>query len=115
CHSAEALTNDGFFNNGTFVEGGDVGRQAITGRTGDTGKFRVPSLRNVAVTAPYMHDGSVATLVDVVGHYARGGRGHAYTDPQSEPLSLTESDKSDLVAFLETLTDQTFLTDPRFQ
>ena len=114
CHSAQTLTNDGFFNNGTFLEGGDVGRQAITGRTGDTGKFRVPSLRNVGVTAPYMHDGSIATLMDVIEHYARGGRGHAFTDPQIEPLPLTERDKSDLLAFLESLTDHDFLLDPRF-
>lgn len=110
CHSQTTLTNDGFFNNGTYEDGGDVGRQALTGRTGDLGKFRVPSLRNVAVTAPYMHDGSLATLRDVIEHYARGGSGHPSTDVQVEPLELTEEDKEDLLAFLESLTDAEFLS-----
>ncbi len=115
CHSAETLTNDGYFNNGTFMEGGDVGRQSLTGRTGDLGKFRVPSLRNVAVTGPYMHDGSVATLSDVVEHYSAGGNGHPSTDVQIEPLDLSKADKDDLVAFLQSLTDEEFLTALRFQ
>lgn len=86
-----------------------MGRQALTGRTGDLGKFRVPSLRNVAVTAPYMHDGSVATLRDVIEHYAQGGNGHPSTDVQIEALDLTERDKEDLLAFLGSLTDSAFL------
>lgn len=114
CHPAGALTNDGFFNNGTFVEGGDAGRKAVTGRTADLGKFKVPGLRNIAVTAPYMHDGSVATLEQVVEHYARGGRGHPSTDPQIEPLNLATEEKADLVAFLHALTDDTFARDRRF-
>ncbi len=115
CHSENTLTNDGFFNTGTFVEGGDVGRQALTGRTGDLGKFRVPNLRNIEVTAPYMHDGSLATLENVVDHYDRGGRGHPSTDVQIEPLGLTAEEKADLVAFMKALTDQTFLTDSRYR
>ncbi|HEX6766089.1 MAG TPA: cytochrome c peroxidase, partial [Polyangiaceae bacterium] len=70
CHPPGALTNEGFFNNGTFVEGGDIGRQKLTGRTSDLGKFKVPGLRNVAETAPFMHNGSLATLEDVVRHYS---------------------------------------------
>jgi cytochrome c peroxidase len=115
CHPPGALTNEGFFNNGTFFEGGDVGRQKLTGRTGDLGKFKVPGLRNVAVSAPYMHDGSLETLEDVVDHYDRGGLGHPSTDPQIEPLGLSEDEKSDLVAFLKALTDADFLEDLRFQ
>ncbi len=115
CHSEHTLSNDGFFNNGSFLEGGDVGRQALTGRTGDLGKFRVPNLRNVEVTAPYMHDGSLATLEEVVEHYARGGRGHPSTDTQIEALSLSAEDKVDLVNFLKSLTDRTFLSDPRYR
>jgi cytochrome c peroxidase len=115
CHSKETLTNDGYFNNGTFVEGGDAGRQLLTGRTGDLGKFRVPSLRNVAVTAPYMHDGSLATLREVVEHYAAGGNGHPSTDVQIEPLNPSADDKADLVAFLQALTDEDLLSAPRFQ
>jgi cytochrome c peroxidase len=115
CHPAGALTNEGFFNNGTFFEGGDTGRQAITGRTGDLGKFKVPGLRNVAASAPYMHDGSLATLEDVIEHYDRGGGGHASTDPQIEPLALSEDEKADLLSFLHALTDDAFLRATRFR
>jgi cytochrome c peroxidase len=115
CHPAGALTNDGFFNNGTFRDGGDRGRQLVTGRTGDLGKFKVPGLRNVAVTGPYMHDGSLATLEEVVEQYARGGRGDPATDATITPLSLTAEEKADLVAFLRALTDQEFLRDPRYR
>jgi cytochrome c peroxidase len=114
CHPAGKLTNEGFFNNGSYVDGGDIGRKKVTGRTGDLGKFKVPGLRNVAVSAPYMHDGSVATLEDVVDHYARGGRGNAATDPAIAPLSLSAEERGDLVAFLRALTDEGFLTDPRW-
>lgn len=115
CHSERTLTNDGFFNDGSYVEGGDVGREAITKRAGDRGKFRTPSLRNVALTAPYMHDGSVATLEAVVDQYARGGRGDPSTDVQVQPLDLDESEKADLVAFLRSLTDEAFVSDARFR
>jgi len=115
CHSETTLTNDGFFNNGSYVEGGDVGRQTLTAKTGDLGAFRVPNLRNIEFTAPYMHDGSLATLEAVVEQYSRGGRGHPSTDAQIEPLKLNAEEKADLVAFLRALTDQAFLHDPRFR
>jgi cytochrome c peroxidase len=114
CHPAGELTNDGFFNNGSYTAGGDPGLQMITGRPGDLGKFKVPGLRNVAASAPYMHDGSVPTLEAVIEQYARGGRGDPSTDPQIAPLSLTAADKDDLLAFLQSLTDDGFLADPRF-
>jgi cytochrome c peroxidase len=114
CHPQQALTNEGFFNNGSYAEGGDPGRQAITGRSGDLGKFKTPGLRNVAVTAPYMHDGSLPTLEAVIDQYAKGGRGHPSTDPQIEPLQLTAAEKADLLAFLHSLTDPAFLTDRRY-
>ena len=114
CHSGGPLTNDGFFNNGLYHEGGDVGRQAVTMRAGDLGKFRVPGLRNVEASAPYMHDGSLATLEDVVDMYDRGGNGDATTDPLIRKLSLTPDQKADLVAFLRSLTDPGFLADPRW-
>jgi cytochrome c peroxidase len=115
CHPAGPLSNGGYFNNGSYVEGGDPGRQALTGLAGDRGKFRVPSLRNVAVSAPYMHDGSLPTLRDVIEQYERGGRGDPSTDPLIKPLSLSESEKADLEAFLVSLTDDDFLSDPRFE
>ncbi|WP_437718156.1 cytochrome c peroxidase [Sorangium sp. So ce448] len=115
CHPSGMLTNEGFFNNGTYLDGGDVGRQVITGRTGDLGKFKVPALRNIAASAPYMHDGSLATLEEVVDQYDRGGLGHSSTDPQIEELGLSPDEKADLVAFLRSLTDAAFLDDPRYR
>jgi cytochrome c peroxidase len=87
-----------------------------TGRVTDSGKFRAPSLRNVALTRPYMHDGSIATLAEVVDHYEAGGRAHGNPnrDFRMRPLTLTARNKADLVAFLQSLTDREVLTDPRF-
>jgi cytochrome c peroxidase len=122
-----------FFNNGLYNVGGDgsypegnQGLYELTHDPKDRGRFRPQGLRNVAVTAPYMHDGSIATLRDVVRHYARGGRavlsGPYAGDGSLSPLksglvrgfSLTEAEMDDVIAFLESLTDSTFLTDPRF-
>jgi cytochrome c peroxidase len=114
CHPAGMLTNEGLFHNGTYAGGADTGRQLVTGRSGDIGKFKVPGLRNVELTAPYMHDGSVATLKGVIDQYDRGGSGDLATDPQIKPLSLTPDEKADLLAFLRSFTDPNFLTDPRF-
>jgi cytochrome c peroxidase len=108
------LTNEGLFNNGAYTAGADTGRQQITGRSGDTGKFKVPGLRNVELTAPYMHDGSLPTLEAVIDHYDRGGLGDPTTDPQIEPLALTREEKADLLAFLRSLTDPDFASDTRF-
>jgi cytochrome c peroxidase len=104
----------------------NTGVEAITNDPEDMGKFKAPSLRNVAVTAPYMHDGSIATLEEVIEHYNAGGRtvrsgpnaGVGADSPlRSEflkPMGLTPQEKRDLVAFLRSLTDSTFLRDPRF-
>jgi cytochrome c peroxidase len=76
---------------------------------------RVPSLRNVQVTGPYMHDGSLATLDEVLDHYAAGGRYRSrYTDHRLRPLSLSTEERHDLVEFLQSLTDREFLSNPRF-
>jgi cytochrome c peroxidase len=114
CHPGGMLTNEGFFNNGRYTDGGDTGRQMVTNRTGDLGKFKVPGLRNVAASAPYMHDGSLATLDAVLDHYVAGGSGHPATDPAIRPLSLSADDRADVLAFLNALTDPAFLADPRF-
>jgi cytochrome c peroxidase len=114
CHPSGALTNDGYFDNGTYVAGGDRGRQIVTGRTGDLGKFKVPGLRNVSVSAPYMHDGSLPDLAAVIDQYDRGGRGDPGTDPQIKPLGLTADEKLDLLAFLRSFTDDRFLHDQRY-
>jgi cytochrome c peroxidase len=77
-------------------------------------RFRAPTLRNIAVTAPYMHDGSVATLTDVVAHYAAGGRSARPKSDRVRGFTISQSEIGDLVAFLETLTDERFLTSPAF-
>jgi cytochrome c peroxidase len=113
CHVGFNFTNNGFRNNGTRPDDPDPGRQRLTLKDSDFGKFRVPSLRNVAVSAPYMHDGSLATLADVVDHYDQGGSGSPNTDPTLHPLGLSDDEKRDLIAFLESLTDDAFLVDAR--
>ncbi|HSL84272.1 MAG TPA: hypothetical protein VLF66_15975, partial [Thermoanaerobaculia bacterium] len=82
----------------------DLGRYRVTAAPEDRWRFKTPSLRNVALTAPYMHDGSLSTLRAVVEHYDRGGVPHEGQDPRIRPLGLTEAEKDDLVAFLESLT-----------
>lgn len=82
----------------------DDGRYEVTGREVDKWRYRTPSLRNVALTSPYMHDGSIATLEEVVAFYAEGGGGDPAQDPRTRSVQLTESDQEALVAFLQTLT-----------
>lgn len=91
----------------------DLGRSEVTRQAEEDGAFRTPSLRNVALTAPYMHDGSLATLRDVVDHYDRGGIRNSRLDPEIRPLNLTEEEKVALVAYLETLTSTSLPPDPR--
>jgi len=113
CHlvgERSALFTDHQFHNlgvGMNVEGEltDRGRYEVTGREGDRGAFRTPSLRDVAETAPYMHDGSLRTLKEVVDFYVGGGNGNPQLDPLIRPLTnLTRQERGDLVAFLEALT-----------
>jgi len=94
----------------------NTGLRKHTGKAEDSGKFRVPTMRNIAVTAPYMHDGSVATLADAIEHYAKGGRASLSPLKNSlvRPLSLSAADKLDLIEFLRSLTDEELLTDPRW-
>ena len=104
CHSGVLLTDFGFANNGTaIVDSTDYGRELLTNESGDRYVFKVPSLRRVQITAPYMHDGSVSTLADVVEQYNTVGANHSYTDSRIEPLGLSVSEKAQLVAFLEAL------------
>jgi cytochrome c peroxidase len=120
CHAPPFFTNDRFMNNGldddaSFV---DLGRALVTKSVADRAKFKVPTLRNIARTAPYMHDGRFSTLEEVVEFYNSGVRRSSTVDPLMQfnlapGLRLDEQDKSDLVAFLKTLTDDQFLTNPR--
>ncbi|RYU79604.1 cytochrome-c peroxidase [Hymenobacter persicinus] len=108
-----------FFNNGLDANPADAGRGGVTGLASDRGKFRAPTLRNIALTAPYMHDGRFQTLQQVLDHYSHGVQESPTLDAALRRpagplgLTLTARDKSDLLAFLATLTDQEFTTDPR--
>jgi cytochrome c peroxidase len=144
CHGGYAFTDSvvsansafdetAFHNTGLYNVDGrgaypsqTTGVRDVTGRDEDMGRFRAPTLRNIAVTAPYMHDGSIATLDGVIDHYAAGGRTIA-SGPNAgvgrdNPLksgfitgfTLTEQERRDLIAFLEALTDERFLHDPRY-
>jgi cytochrome c peroxidase len=90
------------------------GIHEITGRPSDIGMFKAPTLRNVALTAPYMHDGSIASLSEVLDHYAKGGRARVRgrTDDLLQPFPITEQERADIIAFLESLTDEKFITNP---
>ena len=86
-----------------------------TQRAEDIGKFRAPTLRNIALTAPYMHDGSLATLEEVLDHYAAGGKMRSPEQiAHPSPFRLTDGEKRDLVEFLKSLTDEELLHDPRW-
>lgn len=115
CHGGMLFTNHEFHDNGLDLSKADIGRMAVTGSEADRGKFKTPSLRNVAVRAPYMHDGRFATLEEVVEHYNSGVRRRPNLDPNlakhpAEGLGLTDEEKGELVAFLRTLTDESFTT-----
>lgn len=115
CHVGFNFTDNSFRNNGLYLDYEDKGRFKVTEKDEDIGKFKVPSLRNIALTAPYMHDGSLATLEEVVEHYASGGKPNPNADPTIRQLDLTPRERADLVAFLKSLTDSTFIADTRYR
>ena len=106
CHRGPNLTAEEYRNIGVGMdaESPDLGRFDVTGKEEDKGAFKTPSLRNVAMTAPYMHDGSEATLEDVVRYYERGGNANPWLDSDMEPFELTDEERKDLVAFMIALT-----------
>jgi cytochrome c peroxidase len=106
CHVGPNFTDERFHNTGIAWRDGvfqDEGRFAVTGTAEDRGAFKTPTLREVAGTAPYMHDGSLLSLEDVVAYYDRGGNANPGLDPELRPLTLTASEKRSLVAFLRAL------------
>lgn len=120
CHNGPLLTVDDYFNNGldsvvTLDNFPDRGRGAVTGVYYDNGKFRAPSLINIELTAPYMHDGRFATLEEVIEHYNSGGHYAENIDANMRRLDLTEQQKEEILAFMKTFTDTTYLSDPLFQ
>lgn len=119
CHFGALLTDNGFRNNGLPFDPKDPGLSAISGKSEDDGKFKVTSLRNIAYTAPYMHDGRFKTLEEVVEHYNSGiSFGVPNLDPflsgASAGMGLSPQQKADLVAFLKTMSDETLLRNPAY-
>ncbi len=115
CHKEPLFTDLSFRNNGIDSIFNDIGRALITLDPNDEGKFKVPSLRNVTVSFPYMHNGSVKTLADVIDHYNSGVLPSATLDPiLNNGIPISQQEKLDLLAFLSTLTDYEFLNDSRF-
>jgi len=117
CHTEPLFTNGGFANNGLSVDTGllDVGRMKITRKRVDSLCFKVPTLRNIQFSYPYMHDGRFKKLLEVVNHYTGGIQTNSTLDARLQtPMVLTHEEKIDLVSFLLTLTDREFLFDPRF-
>ncbi|MEY3085492.1 MAG: hypothetical protein RL037_1672 [Bacteroidota bacterium] len=111
CHTPPNFTNYKAENNGLYAEyGEDKGRFRIHLDSNDIGKFKVPSLRNIALTYPYMHDGSLKTLEDVINHYASGGAKHKNKHPSINPFIISSEDKKCLTAFLGSLTDTSYLS-----
>lgn len=122
CHANANFTNSEYMNNGLDDEDemNDTGRMKVTNNVADKGKFKVPSLRNIELTFPYMHDGRFATLEEVVDHYNTGVKNSPTLDfllqynLQPGGLGLTAIEKADLIAFLKTLSDASFLTNPNY-
>lgn len=119
CHTEPLFTDNSFRNNGLSADPflKDQGRMRITGKPADSLAFKVPSLRNILYTGPYMHDGRIFSLSQVVAHYQTG---IDTNQPTLDPLlknriSITNQEKADLVEFLQTLTDQVLLHDARFE
>ena len=122
CHGGANFENDQYLNNGLSTDSNmmDVGREKVTMDPADRGKFKVPSLRNVEVTAPYMHDGRYTTLKEVIDHYNEGIQESSTADQtilntKETGLFLTDQDKTDLINFLKTLTDHTFLNNEDYK
>ncbi len=124
CHSFGAnktlFTNGGFFNNGLdsvdlLTDFEDFGHGTVTGDLADNGRFKAPTLRNIALTAPYMHDGRFATLEEVMDHYADGGHFAPNVDAFVPLIDLDEQEKADIIAFMHTLTDTIFTKNPDYQ
>jgi cytochrome c peroxidase len=132
-HANARIDRIGFHNTGLYNIDGEgaypsdnTGLYDMTGARRDMGRFKAPTLRNIAVTAPYMHDGSAATLEEVIEHYARGGRlieeGPFAGDGRRNPFKsefirgfvLSDSEREELMAFLDSLTDESLLTDSRW-
>ena len=120
CHNAPLFATNDYFNNGlqeaaTLTDFVDPGYGGFTMKATDNGKFKAPTLRNIAFTAPYMHDGRFQSLDEVIEHYNSGGKNSPNKNSLIYPLHLSETQKADLKAFILTLTDSTTITNQAFQ
>jgi cytochrome c peroxidase len=116
CHNEPLFNSEKFENNGLAIDTtlNDIGRMKITNKQEDYLRFKVPTLRNVQFTFPYMHDGRFKTLTEVVKHYNSLGKNKRLPKQLAKPMKLSDNERVDLVAFLKTLTDTEFLFDKRF-
>jgi cytochrome c peroxidase len=117
CHREPLFTDGGFKNNGLEMDSTlmDLGRMRITQKPSDIQKFKVPTLRNVQFTFPYMHDGRFKTLSEVVRHYNTGIiKSETLSMQLRKPMNLTDNQRTEIIAFLKTLTDNEFLFNPRY-
>jgi len=119
CHNAPLFTTNEFANNGLDdTDQGmltDAGLAEVTLASTDNGKFRIPTLRNIFQSAPYMHDGRFSTIDEVIDHYNEHVVFSRNTDPNLRRLNLSDSDRAALIAFIQTLEDPDFMSEPRFQ
>jgi cytochrome c peroxidase len=114
CHGGFLYTQQGIENNGLHINFNDKGRYLLTLLQEDIGKFKVPSLRNIEFTSPYMHDGSLESLEQVIAHYASGGKQHPNQSPLIKEFEISETETQDLINFLESLSDLKFLNNSKF-
>ena len=113
----DTVTLYGYYNIGLpgAVDDPDPGLMRITGAADDRGKFRTPTLRNIALTGPYMHNGSMQTLEEVVSYFNNGGIDVSNKTDLMKPLGLSNKEQQAIVAFLKSLTDESFTTNPDFR
>lgn len=114
CHSGFNFSNYAFENNGLYNVYADPGRFRLTNDPADSARFKVPSLRNISLTAPFMHDGSFLSLEAVIDHYQSGGKDHPHKSGKIQAFSLSEKEKRQLIAFLASLTDFEFIDNELF-
>ncbi|MCC6599749.1 MAG: cytochrome-c peroxidase [Crocinitomicaceae bacterium] len=114
CHSGVFFTDYNFYNIGLYETYTDIGKERENYNVDDRGKFKTPTLRNIELTPPYMHDGSISSLEEVIDFFNEGGKNNPVKDPRIHPLGLNEKEKEQLLAFLKCLTDWNFVQNAAF-
>ncbi len=109
CHKGIFFSDFDFHNIGLYENYSDPGKERENYKKEDNGKFKTPTLRNIALTGPYMHDGSISSLEEVLLLYNEGGKNHPNKDSRIKPLNLTPTEQADLIAFMKALTDWNFV------